>query len=381
MQINYLKNNIASDQAIDIFVCQQFSRDFSGITYTWRYASSGHVADEIIFLRFDYIPIFNNANPSNAEMQYQTLPHEMGHYLGLYHPHQRWKYDNNGYLVTVSDTYSGCDAIEENLDGSEATIYGDLITDTNPDRVRRRYNYNYDHNHCTIDWSNYHDDACGNHIDQNLFNPPIHNLMAYYPYCRVGFSQEQKDRMRAFINQYNSGGFLTNELTTIQSLYEPYETGTPGVIYREYTAQQYLAVGVPYYWIWLKHFTNKFQKGFDYDFFDYNPDNNSFTYIDSKQIFERPVTGFTHMAVKINQINQDIIVYEDRPNPMPGPVVTSTTIYSSDINTNNQTVKDLNEQEANDPNLYQNLEPQKVHTIVKHLDNGEQDVKRVIKNN
>ncbi len=302
-----------------------------------------------------------------------------GHYLGLYHPHQRWKYDSNGNLVTVSDNYLGCDAIEENLDGSEATIYGDLLIDTNPDRIISRYNLGY-YTNCSLNWSGYHDDACGNHIDQNLFNPPMDNVMAYYHYCRAGFSQEQKDRTRAFINQYNSGGFLTNELTTIQSLYEPYETGTPVVYQVLYTNQQNLAPGVPYYWIYYKHFGNKFQKGFDYDFFAFDPDNNSFTYDYSKQIFERPLDDWSYRAVRINQINQDIIVFENRQNPVPGPLVTSSTIFSSDLNTNNQTIRDLNEQEANDPNLYQNLESQKLHIIIKYLDNGEQDVKQIIKN-
>ena len=378
-EINHLKNNIASDQAIDIFICQQLFNStsrVSGVTFTWT--SSGVISNKIIFIRYDYIPIFNNANPTNAEMQYQTLPHEMGHYFGLYHPHQRWKYDNNGNLVTVGDGYQGCDAIEENLDGSEATIYGDLLADTNPDRVKSRYHLSY-YTNCTIDWSNYQDDACGNHIDQNMFNPSMDNVMAYYHYCRAGFSQEQKDRMRAFINQYNSGGFLTNELTTIQSLYEPYETGTPVVYQVLYTNQQNLAPGVPYYWTWYKHFGNKFQKGFDYDFFAFDPDNNSFTYDYSKQIFERPLDDWSHRAVRINQLNQDIIVFENRQNPVPGPVVTSSTIFSSDLNTNNQTIKDLNEQEANDPNLYQNLESQKLHIIIKYLDNGEQDVKQIIK--
>ena len=381
-ELYYLKDYVATDQNIDIFICNGFPNQYTtGVTWSWSYPSSGLVADKIIFLRFDYIPIFNNASPTNADMKYQTLPHEMGHYLGLYHPHQRWKYDSNGNLITVGDSYQGCDAIEENLDGSEATIYGDLLADTNPDRVKSRYNLGY-YTNCSLNWSGYHDDACGNHIDQNLFNPSMDNVMAYYHYCRAGFSPEQKDRMRAFINQYNSGGFLTNELTTVESLYEPYETANPVPYQILYTSQQDLAPGVPLYQTYY-HYKNKFQKGFDYDFYAYEPNPNSsniiFTYLFSKQIFERPVTDETHLGIRINQIGTDVVIYENRPNPVPGPTVTSSTIISSDINTNNQTTRNLNEQEANDPNLYQNLESQKLHIIIKNLDNGEQDVKQIIK--
>ncbi len=77
-ELNYLKDYVATDQNIDIFICDGFPHQYTtGVTWSWSYPSSGLVADKIIFIRDDYIPIFDNANPTNAEMQYQTLPHEM----------------------------------------------------------------------------------------------------------------------------------------------------------------------------------------------------------------------------------------------------------------------------------------------------------------
>ena len=398
----YLDYRYGSTDAIDIFIYNLYIDNHGNPRPTrtgWCHShlentppyTVEHTANKYIWLKYDHIPEFINDNPSNSDLKGGTLLHEIGHYFGLYHTFQLW-YMNSATLTweTLGPSATNCGRREENLDGSEATMFGDLIADTNPDRARFCYwdpgAQMYDPNTCTINWADYHDDVnCNKSIDQDLFDPPVQNFMSYYHSCRSEFSQGQKDRMRTYIhyfinnpNCYNNG-YLTTKLNTIQSLYEPYEVGTPVVLQITYTNQQDLAPGVPYYWIWYRHFGNKFQKGFDYDFFAFDPDNNTFTYDYSKQIFERPLDDWSYRAVRINQISQNIVVFEDRQNPVPGPVVTSSTIFSSDINTNNQSVRDLNEQESNDPNLYQNLESQKLHIIIKHLDNGEQDVKTIIK--
>jgi hypothetical protein len=224
------------------------------------------------------------------------------------------------------------------------------------------------------------------------------NIMAYYHHCRVGFTQGQKDYMRAFIANYTNNGFLTNQLTTLQSLYEPYEANTPHAYEISYVAQSALAVGWPYYWVSLNHFGYKFQKGFDYELYtwdyDWVLDNNNQLVTTNYTYSAFPSPYFTidlsthlfhdggRLAIKIIQVdNNNIVPILSSINPIPGPAVTSTTLISSDINTNNMTIRELDEQESNDPNLIQNLEPQKIHTIIKHLDNGENNVKRIYKTN
>ncbi len=379
----------ANDARIDVFICESFSfsASTSGVTWTWHNTNTGEVSKKIITIRYDYLPDLSNPTPTNNELMKQTVNHEFGHYFGLYHTHQRWKYDSNNQLIPVSDGYTGCDAIEEPLDNSQWNILGDLIEDTNPDRIKSRYGLGY-YTNCTLKWDNYHDDACGNHIDQNVFDPPKENIMAYYHYCRVGFSQGQKDYMRAYIAHSINGGFLANQLNTIASLYEPYYSTTPVSNGITYTSQFDLAVGVPYYWINLKHFGYKFQKGFDYEVFSWSRQNNNgvvsnvFTYPYSLQVHEHFVTDYGNLGIKILQIDQNSIMpLESSKTPIPGPLVTSTTVISSDPNMNNTEIKNLNEQEANDPNLIGNLETGKVHRIIKHLDNGENDVKTIYKSN
>ena len=413
--IGYLYDNHANNTSINIFVCKHIKSTSSRISGTTWTLGGNNVTKKVIAIKFngtdDYLPVLNNPYPTNDELKKQTLNHEVGHYFGLIHPHQRWKYDSNNQLVPVRDDYRGCDALEEALDNSQWNTLGDLVEDTNPDRVKMFYFYDYDPNtdrftahpnyttNCTMYWNYYHPHTfCGTDIDQNLFDPPMHNIMAYYHHCRVGFSQGQKDRMRAYIVNHINGGFLTNQLNTVESLYEPYAYNTPvNVSSPEYTDQSQLEVGVPYYWTHLKHFGYKFQKGFDYDFYhwDWSSDvvqqqlvftTNGFdadpSFNNHIQVYELFNPDIGNLGIKIIQLDaNNIIPIESSRNPIPGPTVQATTIISSDPNTNNAEIRELNEQEANDPNLIDNLETGKVHRIIKHLDNGENDVKNVYKDN
>ncbi len=385
-----------NDTRIDIFIISSFDNpNTAGTTaYNW-YPSTGQVNWKYIAIKKEKIPELNTPTLTLNNSKFYTLTHEVGHYFGLIHPHQIWHYENGILLPGIGST--SCDFIEEPLDNSQWDTLGDLVEDTNPDRILTRYGLGY-YTNCTINWSNYHNDACGNNIDQNLFDPPMHNIMAYYHYCRTGFSQGQKDRMRAYIANHLNGGFLTNHLNTVASLYEPYAYNTPVAVGPPmYTDQSQLEVGAPYYWTDLKHFGYKFQKGFDYDFYhwDWSSDivqqqlvfiTNGF-YIDPNfnnqiQVHELFAPDFGNLGIKIMQLDTNVIIpIQSSRTPIPGPTVQATTIISSDPNTNNTEIRELNIQESNDPNLIDNLESGKVHRIVKHLDNGENDVKNIYKDN
>lgn len=103
-----------------------------------------------------------------------SLPHEVGHCLGLYHTHHG----------TCWRESSGC---SELVDGSNSSTCGDYIEDTPADPCL---------------WSIFGCDYVGNEKDANgdSYSPDPTNLMSYASKeCRVMFTQRQIERMNATI--------------------------------------------------------------------------------------------------------------------------------------------------------------------------------------
>ncbi len=138
-----------------------------------------------------------------------TLPHEMGHCLGLYHTHHGTIYEEG------SDDTNQC---AEFVDGSNSSICGDYISDTPADPNR---------------WSNNSCSYIGTGVDGHgdSYTPNASNYMSYaHKSCRTLFSDLQIDRMKLFINNtpslqqvidYNISGpsFVCDQATyTIQNL-------------------------------------------------------------------------------------------------------------------------------------------------------------------
>ncbi|RRD56135.1 M43 family zinc metalloprotease [Tannerella forsythia] len=138
-----------------------------------------------------------------------TLPHEMGHCLGLYHTHHGTIYEEG------SDDTNQC---AEFVDGSNSSICGDYISDTPADPNR---------------WSNNSCSYIGTGVDGHgdSYTPNASNYMSYaHKPCRTLFSDLQIDRMKLFINNtpslqqvidYNISGpsFVCDQATyTIQNL-------------------------------------------------------------------------------------------------------------------------------------------------------------------
>ncbi len=110
----------------------------------------------------DYMVITKSSTSS-----VKTIPHEMGHFFGLYH---------------TFEIASGVEAIN----GSNCTTAGDLICDTPADNDPTGQNVAPD---CQP--SPYQQDAGG-----NWYVPQIGNLMSYYPEsCNCGFTTQQYNRM------------------------------------------------------------------------------------------------------------------------------------------------------------------------------------------
>ena len=107
-----------------------------------------------------------------------SLPHEMGHCLGLYHTHHG----------TVNEGGGDFNQCAELVNGSNATTCGDYISDTPADPSQ---------------WSSNSCNYIGTGVDANgnTYNPDALNLMSYaYKPCRNTFSSLQANRMKDFID-------------------------------------------------------------------------------------------------------------------------------------------------------------------------------------
>ena len=107
-----------------------------------------------------------------------TLPHEMGHCLGLYHTHHGTVNEGGGDLSQCAEL----------VNGSNSTTCGDYISDTPADPDV---------------WSPNSCSYTGTGLDANgqEYNPSTSNLMSYaLKSCRANFSAIQIQRIQDFIN-------------------------------------------------------------------------------------------------------------------------------------------------------------------------------------
>lgn len=95
-----------------------------------------------------------------------TLPHEVGHCLGLYHTHQGTNNGKNPELVN----------------GSNSSIAGDYIVDTPADP-------------CIWDTWNCRYIGTGTDANGDYYNPNPLNIMSYSGLCREEFTQKQVERI------------------------------------------------------------------------------------------------------------------------------------------------------------------------------------------
>lgn len=124
----------------------------------------------------------------------KTLPHEMGHFFSLAHPHRGW--DDEPYDVTVHgnpvQAMSPGGIPTELQDGSNCTEAGDLVCDTPPD-----YNFGFGWDDCNYNAGTM--DPSGTIVD-----PQEVNIMGYFLHCPPDsylFTEMQKALM---LTDYNS---------------------------------------------------------------------------------------------------------------------------------------------------------------------------------
>jgi hypothetical protein len=368
---------------IDVFVTNTFfgslTNGMSGVCASWGVPTDPSF-NKIIIIRRDVMPVLNSITPTNLNFGYNSVIHEVGHYLGLDHTHQQWKYVG-GVLVAATDTECG---LEENYNNSQWSLLGDHIQDTAPDRSRTKYSNGTGtiNSNCTIRPAGWIANAtCGTSVNFALFNPPMNNIMAYYGQCTSLFTVGQYDYMRAYIvSESISGRFLASKMNTIASLYLPYK--------REFflypnsdivlgSTMRISARPTP-----AGYEISTFQKGFTYEIYDCDRIVSTNTtningLRETKQIHEIPSFPSPGSTFKILQVSPTIY-----SNCEPFPEVVRTDVLGgNDILLNNMTNPTINTLDATtiqSENFLSDL-PQGLHVININLTNGETVQKTLIK--
>ncbi len=230
------------------------------------------------------------------------------------------------------------------------------------------------------------------------FNIVTKNFMSYVPF-RNQFTIGQGVRMRQIVP---NNPYIQPYLSDIKELYKPYDhrIGTPN----SNTTPIISAVEAPDKpgYVDVKRPTNEycvFQPGYTYRIFTINSGNyttgdvvnpNDATlrdthYPDNSSCPVR-VSGIV-FGVQIPEISGDIIMYDYRDtNSTASPyTITREPVITTDIHTTNTpgapngVDTTLNQQQSADPNLINNLENHKYHTIKKTTETGVQIQKTIYK--
>lgn len=302
------------------------------------------------------LPGVNSAFSYNSFLT-STLPHEIGHNFNVLHTHQ----GSGG---------AGCELVN----GSNSSSAGDLVADTPASYSFSSSNVNT--SNCTFVQSNPPVLQCNSTTigtpayGSGIHIMPIKNFMSTNNSCRTlgalyspgnaHFTVGQGERMRTTIAQYinvttNPYGFY-NAKTTVASLYQPFSVVN-------------LANGFQ---------QHRFQKGFTYKF----PNNN----------LPDPLTATTNdiplnanytidYPVRIYEVNTSALASDYQyvsvslpptsiQNTDNQPYFSGRIVSSNQLGSNNYTTRELDEQQANDATLLQNLSPNEYHIITKERKDG-----------
>ena len=140
---------------------------------------------------------FGNAGTAATNTS-NTITHEVGHYLSLYHP---WG------PTTESGCAARCHSSADDL------THGDRVPDTNPcfDQLNV--------SDCSLPYPNQCFDAC----DVATGAYPKENYMSYTWNCQIGFTEDQTARMYCALNESRTNLWLeSNKACTGLNTYEPW---------------------------------------------------------------------------------------------------------------------------------------------------------------
>ena len=156
--------------AIDVFYAPITNPTTDGFIASWAYFP---------WMTGDCIIMHNAMSTGN------TLAHEIGHYLGLLHTHERT------YLLADGIPNNHDANAVEYVDGTGCTTRGDGMCDTPADHgLGGRVSSDGQGNNCTYSGNPFYD------LNGDLFVPNIFNVMSYTnDDCRNVFSEDQAQRM------------------------------------------------------------------------------------------------------------------------------------------------------------------------------------------
>ena len=362
-------NNINNTNKLTIFYGLQGQTPFGTFTELVQYSKSINkyqgdsfnifIVDKIFNNNIQYIQYSGMANKKGVNsviddeyLLTSTLPHEIGHNLSLLHTYHNWN-KSNCELANANDNVD--DTIPSTTFSSDQ-VNSDCLTYTGTNNNTK----------CNINFPQ---------VPANNFMSP--STLPCRSLNNAIFTEGQGLRMRTAIQQ-NLYTKFADVMSSTESLYQPYSSE---IILGEitHTEPDPDNIGNEIVYRTPSTYNHKFQKGFDYEFYQTEAPCNT----PGKLRLEHSVTkneepedtGYVR-AVRIKQLGNDIIVYTclggykgKANNSVP---INSIIIISKESLGDNKyqtQILGINDLKKN-PNYEQKLPPNKYYFIRKMLENG-----------
>lgn len=339
-QIQNLIDEYAHPNAFNYFVVNSFQSFPPGGTPT----AFAHTGSTSMF--FTKGTFKDGSNASSLAL----IAHETGHILNLRHAFFGYNNAQNCERVTrdpLNPLYN-------------ATTHGDLVADT-PAQPDYPCCVQTD---CSIPVN---DTTHTNYFGETYENISIGNFMSYLLTCNHHFTNGQAQRMRQSV--FNNWNYYAPCMNTVESLYQPFEAiGIAGSTVVSIQNNNDGTANVCRNLL-MKH---RFQPGFTYEFPDsFGEDplaanvnqvpvikNNTFNF----RVKIQQLSGIHYETVLVNC--SKMVICQNEPY-VKGMLISTQTLGSTNI-----TVQELNQEQVNNPNLYETLTEQHYHILQKETDHG-----------
>jgi hypothetical protein len=356
-----IANDYYVKEAFNIFICEEY---VPGAGVAFKPGTMSLIEDE--------------------DLLNSTLQHEIAHNFLIHH---------------IDRATNIC----EYVDGTNSDTTGDLVIDTNAahklvvkgaDNIVGTADDEVVYSNGIYTYNNFKNNRV-DCINTPYRNVQILNYMATNTYLgiRESFTNGQEIRMRETIEN-NLMTTYANVQNNISSLYEPYYSVILGAEGNENIYSTKDDTKIPGNILICRNpvLIKKFQKGFDYDFYTF--DNWDYVNTPTNTVFDFSKTANDYIiienknrhAVKINQINNNNIKGYTNLGRSKGhicksePATSGKIISKTNFGSYNFHIKDLNEKEVINPNLEQELESGKYHTIQKTTKSGITTQRTIYKN-
>lgn len=306
-----------------------------------------------------------------------TICHEIGHLFGLVHPYFI------PYNLPVGLTW--CDVTEHatrnNSDPDfNATTRGDQVVDT--------HSYVFDSSkfdsNCIYIGGAF--DCLGVPIVNTILpntngyqiSPQINNFMDENESCLPIFTPGQGIRMREAITGYWANTF-NSWMNTVESLYQPFESTEVAGNNIVSVTDNHNGTATVCRSIVRR---DRFQKGFDCVFYNMNNNVIDSSIPDDLKVISERTFDYKVKIAQVDSTNTEIVTVVCTKGVICNtePYISGKILSMQVLGSMNITVKELNEAQVNDPNLFDQLMEQYYHIIRKETESGAIDEKIIYKN-